>query len=337
MVGNAHKLELPDIGRARAGQVRLRGLRLVHTHLKREPLTSDDLTDLALLRLDLVAAIGVLRRRACPGVLHCAHLVPANGDGAFWRTETLPSVHDGQPDLGGHPVRGARGRVRPRRARPRTVGRARARHPGGGVPRRARARAPRPRCRSCASWPAPPASRCSTRCCRCGARPTRATSSAAASSRTSNLRSMQLDGAPAHLRPRPHAVAGAAHRRGDQPQGPRPHPADPRHLRPARPERRRQAAGRAGAAQVPAAAAGRRATTRCRGWRAASAGAARRDQARDRPPPRARPHHRARAAHRAALGASASVRRAAAQRAASCRSSPSSATPTPASPRCSTP
>ena len=56
IVGDAHQLELPDIGRARAGQVRLRGLRLVHTHLKSEPLTKDDLTDLALLRLDLVAA-----------------------------------------------------------------------------------------------------------------------------------------------------------------------------------------------------------------------------------------------------------------------------------------
>ena len=32
VVGNAHQLELPDSGRARAGQVRLRGLRLVHTH-----------------------------------------------------------------------------------------------------------------------------------------------------------------------------------------------------------------------------------------------------------------------------------------------------------------
>ena len=29
--------------------MRLRGLRLVHTHLKSEPLTQDDLTDLALL------------------------------------------------------------------------------------------------------------------------------------------------------------------------------------------------------------------------------------------------------------------------------------------------
>jgi GTP-binding protein HflX len=97
VVGNAHKLELPDIGRARAGQVRLRGLRLVHTHLRSEPLTKDDLTDLALLRLDWVAAIGV-SEDGLPGVLHLAHLVPENGDGVFWRTETLPSVHEGQPD-----------------------------------------------------------------------------------------------------------------------------------------------------------------------------------------------------------------------------------------------
>ncbi len=98
VVGNAHKLELPDIGRARAGQVRLRGLRLVHTHLKSEPLTKDDLTDLALLRLDAVAAIGV-KDDGLPGVLHWAHLLPQNGDGAYWRTETLSSVHDEQPDL----------------------------------------------------------------------------------------------------------------------------------------------------------------------------------------------------------------------------------------------
>jgi GTP-binding protein HflX len=98
IVGNAHQLELPDIGRARAGQVRLRGLRLVHTHLKSEALTKDDLTDLALLRLDLVAAVGV-EADGLPGVLHWAHLLPENGEGAFWRTETLASVHDAQPDL----------------------------------------------------------------------------------------------------------------------------------------------------------------------------------------------------------------------------------------------
>src|SRR5690606_3266238 len=81
-----------------AGSYRLRGLRLVHTHLKSEPLTKDDLTDLALLRLDMVAAVGVLDD-GLPGVLHFGHLVPENGDGAYWRTETLKSVHGAQPDV----------------------------------------------------------------------------------------------------------------------------------------------------------------------------------------------------------------------------------------------
>ncbi|MFL5319342.1 MAG: GTPase HflX [Myxococcaceae bacterium] len=98
IVGNAHKLELPDIGRARAGSHRLRGLRLVHTHLKSEPLTRDDLTDLALLRLDCVAALGVLEE-GLPGVLHLGTLLPENSGGGFWRTETLPSVHGPQPDM----------------------------------------------------------------------------------------------------------------------------------------------------------------------------------------------------------------------------------------------
>jgi len=98
IVGNAHRIDLPDIGRVRAGQARLRGLRLVHTHLKSEPLSKDDLTDLALLRLDLVAAIGVLEE-GLPGSLQMAHLVPANGNGRYWRLETLPTVYADQPDV----------------------------------------------------------------------------------------------------------------------------------------------------------------------------------------------------------------------------------------------
>ena len=57
VVGDAHQLMLPDIGRLRGGTGRFRGLRLVHTHLRGEPLTRDDLNDLALLRLDLVAMV----------------------------------------------------------------------------------------------------------------------------------------------------------------------------------------------------------------------------------------------------------------------------------------
>jgi GTPase len=57
VVGDAGKLMLPDIGRLRAAEGRFRGLRLVHTHLRGEPLTRDDLVDLVRLRLDLVCAI----------------------------------------------------------------------------------------------------------------------------------------------------------------------------------------------------------------------------------------------------------------------------------------
>jgi len=101
IVGDARKLELPDVGRARAGSHRLRGLRLVHTHLDGEPLSRDDHTDLALLRLDLVAAVEVLAD-GLPGKLHYAHLLPENPAGALWKDETATSVHDvGYDALGG--------------------------------------------------------------------------------------------------------------------------------------------------------------------------------------------------------------------------------------------
>jgi GTP-binding protein HflX len=78
-VGDASKIVLPDVGRMRGGQGRFRGLRLVHTHLRGEPLTRDDLTDLALLRLDAVAAITV-DATGRPGKLFIGHLV-ADGPG----------------------------------------------------------------------------------------------------------------------------------------------------------------------------------------------------------------------------------------------------------------
>ncbi|MEA2560938.1 MAG: GTPase [Acidobacteriota bacterium] len=84
ILGDASTLELPDIGRLRGGISRFRGLRLVHTHLKGEPLTKDDLNDLALLRLDLVAMIEVLGD-GLPGRAEVAHLAPeaslSDGDG----------------------------------------------------------------------------------------------------------------------------------------------------------------------------------------------------------------------------------------------------------------
>ncbi|KAF0249061.1 MAG: GTP-binding protein HflX, partial [bacterium] len=76
IVGDAKKIELPDFKRVRAGEERFRGLRCLHTHLHNEPLTQDDLTDLALLRLDLMAAIDVDSRTGLPGLVKAAHLMP---------------------------------------------------------------------------------------------------------------------------------------------------------------------------------------------------------------------------------------------------------------------
>lgn len=59
IVGDAERLWIPDLGRARAGRGRLRGIRLVHTHLNDEPLNNEDKTDLLKLRLDMIAVIGI--------------------------------------------------------------------------------------------------------------------------------------------------------------------------------------------------------------------------------------------------------------------------------------
>ena len=57
IVGDAHQLFIPDLKRHRAGSSRFRGIRLIHTHLRGEGLSEDDLTDLSLLRLDGIVVI----------------------------------------------------------------------------------------------------------------------------------------------------------------------------------------------------------------------------------------------------------------------------------------
>lgn len=73
VVGDEKGLLIPELKDYPLGRKRLRGLRLIHTHLKNEPLTEDDLTDLKLLRLDLIMALS-----APPGsqrlTAHLAHL-----------------------------------------------------------------------------------------------------------------------------------------------------------------------------------------------------------------------------------------------------------------------
>src|SRR5512133_44589 len=88
-VGDASRIVLPEVGRLGGGHGRFRGLRLVHTHLRNESLSRDDLVDLALLRLDLVAALGV-NHEGRPADLFVAHLVPPREGKSPWTS--LPAV-----------------------------------------------------------------------------------------------------------------------------------------------------------------------------------------------------------------------------------------------------
>jgi GTP-binding protein HflX len=92
IVGDAHKLMLPDVGRLRGAEGRFRALRLVHTHLRGEPLTRDDLVDLSRLRLDLVAALHA-KPDGSIGDVFWAHLLPENPAGKLWREEGPVSLH----------------------------------------------------------------------------------------------------------------------------------------------------------------------------------------------------------------------------------------------------
>jgi GTP-binding protein HflX len=75
IVGDHQKIVIPDLSEHRVAPGRLRGLRCLHTHLNDEPLTKDDLTDLAILRLDLMGVItsGADKR---PPKIHLSHILP---------------------------------------------------------------------------------------------------------------------------------------------------------------------------------------------------------------------------------------------------------------------
>lgn len=96
MVGDQRGLMLPDLSRYRTGISRLRGLRLIHTHLKGEPLNQEDLTDLALLRLDLVAVLPV-DGWPSPGLIQIGHLLPENPEKKAWVVE--PPLQIGGLDI----------------------------------------------------------------------------------------------------------------------------------------------------------------------------------------------------------------------------------------------
>ena len=95
IVGDAHQLFIPDLKRHRAGSSRFRGIRLVHTHLRGEGLSEDDLTDLSLLRLDAVVVLSA-GMDGLPGFMEVGTIRPdAPADDATpWAVERRKSLND---------------------------------------------------------------------------------------------------------------------------------------------------------------------------------------------------------------------------------------------------
>lgn len=76
IVGTNQQIMIPDLSGYRGSKGRLRGLRCVHTHLKKdEQISEDDLTDLALLRLDLMCVVAIDENKE-PGRIFTAHIIP---------------------------------------------------------------------------------------------------------------------------------------------------------------------------------------------------------------------------------------------------------------------
>jgi GTP-binding protein HflX len=77
LVGDQTGIFIPELPRSREFAGRLRGLRLLHTHLTDSPLSQEDFMDLLFLRLDSVSVLTV-DQWGEPLRFQSAHLLPAN-------------------------------------------------------------------------------------------------------------------------------------------------------------------------------------------------------------------------------------------------------------------
>ena len=96
IVGDNKKIVIPHTGEYRAAPGRLKGLRCIHTHLTPDTLSKDDLTDLALLRLDMMAVISS-NPEGLPQKIYAAHIMPRE----FRKNpyQLLPPLNPGNLDI----------------------------------------------------------------------------------------------------------------------------------------------------------------------------------------------------------------------------------------------
>ncbi|MFI3272615.1 MAG: GTPase HflX [Pseudomonadota bacterium] len=100
IVGTPSAIFIPELPRARSGEGRLRGLRLLHTHLSNDGLSQEDLMDLLFLRLDGLAVLTV-DEWGGPMLFQRAHLLPqqqfAAKDGMGGIVQTTGKAHTTYP------------------------------------------------------------------------------------------------------------------------------------------------------------------------------------------------------------------------------------------------
>jgi len=75
IVGDSDRIVIPELGRQREQSSRLRGLRLLHTHLGDTGITEEDLMDLVFLQLDSICVLTV-NGEGAPHTFQWAHLMP---------------------------------------------------------------------------------------------------------------------------------------------------------------------------------------------------------------------------------------------------------------------
>lgn len=88
IVGDAKGLFIPELTDYPLGRKLLRGLRLIHTHLKNEQINQDDITDLSLLRLDALIVIGL--KNGFPENIYLAHLSVSNSEKPYMINSPVP-------------------------------------------------------------------------------------------------------------------------------------------------------------------------------------------------------------------------------------------------------
>lgn len=97
IVGDHRRILIPDLSEYRTAPDRLKGLRCIHVHMKNEPLSRDDITDLTLLKLDMMAAI-TFTNNGQPYEIHAGHILPKKNDGEPYRL--LQPIKPGRLDIG---------------------------------------------------------------------------------------------------------------------------------------------------------------------------------------------------------------------------------------------